>query len=210
MDAGAFDRLELPIGTVVTAEHVNLLDRAISRGNRLPGVRVRRHIWPWGTSHSYHGGSGGGGASAPAFEPEVSILDQDSAEVRWTGPRALINGVAPTIGDAEIFDVNPETGERPALRVSRGDFSASGECGIYFRCDVESSDFGIVKITPVALPPPPPTEKLVAHKLALFLRLRAGAVSYNEEDDRELFSSLGFFAVQRRATGVFSPLFWMV
>ena len=208
MDAGAFDRLELPAGTMVTAEHVNLLDRAISRANQLPGVRVRRHIWPWGTSHSYHGG--GGGASAPAFEPAVAILDADSAEVRWDGPRALINGVAPTIGELEIFDEDPDTGERPVLRVNRADFGATGECGIYFRCEVDALNFEIAKITPVALPPPPPPEKLVAHKLALFLRLRGGSVSYNEEDDRELFSSLGFFAVQRRASGVFSPLFWMV
>ena len=208
MDAGAFDRLELRTGEPVTAAHINQLDRTIERSRSLRGAHVRRREWPWGTSHSYHG-SGGGSASTPIFEPRVALLDRDTAEVRWDGPRALINGIAPTIGKREIFDEDPETGERPALVVKRESFSALGECGIYFRCEVEPLNFGVVKVTPVALPPPPPTEKLVAHKLALFLRLRGGVVSYEEADDRALFSNLGFFAVLRHPNGTFAPLFFM-
>lgn len=208
MDAGSLDRLELRHGERVTAEHVNLLDRNIAKNAGLPGRGVRRHIWPWGTSHSYHGGGSTG--SAPVFQPDVAIRDPDTAEVRWSGPRALINGVAPTIGTLEIFETDPDTGLRPVLIVDRGVFNAAGECGVYFRIEVEPVNFGITKITPVAAPPPPATERLIAHKLALHLRLRAGRVSYEEDDDRELFSSLGFFAVQRRSGGNFAPLFWMV
>ncbi len=210
MDAGSIERLELRNGEPVNAAHVVALDRAITKNASLPGVHVRRRVFPWGTCHSYHASGSGGLASAPAFEPDVTIVDSQTAEVRWNGPRALINGVAPRIDGHEIFTEDEETGARPALTVGRDAFNAAGECGVYFRCEVDPQNFGIFKITPVALPPPPATEKLVAHKLALHLRLRAGAMSYDEDDDRELFSSLGFYAVSRRATGVFTALWWMV
>lgn len=207
MDGGSIERLELRQGEPVNAAHVAQLDRAIVRNTGLPGARVRRRVWPWGTAHSYHGGSGGA-ASSPVFQPEVALLDADSAEIRWGGPRALIGGVAPTIDDVEIFTEDAETGLRPALLVKRESFTAAGECGVYFRVEVDAGDnFRAQKITPVALPPPPPTLPFIAHKLALHLRLRAGVVSYVEEDDRALFFALGFFAVERRASGVFEPIF---
>jgi hypothetical protein len=199
------DRLELRHGEKVTAEHINALDRAIARHRGVPGVRVRRHIWPWGTSYSYHGTGGSG--SAPVFQPVVNVLDRDTVEVRWDGPRTLIGGVAPTIDDVEIFETDERTGQRPALLVTRGDFGEQGECGIYLRVTVDA-DFRAKIVTPIAAPTLPDRAAYQADCLALFLRLRGGSITYNEEDDRELFSAQGFFAVLRRPTGIFEPLFW--
>jgi hypothetical protein len=201
----SIERLELRHGEKVTAEHLNALDRAIARSRYLPGPRVRRRVWPWGTSHSYYGHGGTG--SAPVFQPVVNVLDRDTAEVRWDGPRATIGGVAPTIDDVEIFEKDEATGQRPALLVQRSDFGDQAECGIYFRVTV-GTDFRAKSVTPIAAPSLPDRAAYQADCLALFLRLRAGSITYNEEDDRELFSSQGFFAVLRRPSGIFEPLFW--
>ncbi len=207
MDAGSIERLELRAGEKVTAAHVAALDRSISKNAGLPGVGVRRKVFPWGTTYSYHG-TGGGGGSAPVFAPQVEIIDRDTAAVRWDGPRALIGGVAPTIDAKEIFETLPETGLRPALLVTRGQFGPLGECGIYFRVTVGGDDFSARTVIPVAAPTLPSREAHQADCLALFLRLRAGIVSYEEDDDRELFSAQGFLAINRRASGIFEPLFW--
>lgn len=208
MDAGSIERLELRQGETVTAAHINALDRAIARSAGRAGVGVRRRVYPFGTSYSYRGSGGGG--SAPVFEPAVTLLDADTAEVRWDGPRALIGGVAPTIGEVEIFEEDPVTGLRPALTVTRDSFNAIGECGIYFRVTADPGDgYRAKTVTPIASPGMPPAEKYLGYCLALFLRLRAGTISYEEDDDRELFSSQGFLAIRvREATGIFQSLFW--
>lgn len=209
MNADSVERLFLKRGERVTDAHVRALDRAIAGTAKLGGIGTRRRVLPWGTITSF-AGRGGGGADAPVFRPEVSILEGgEAAEVRWSGPRALIGGIVPTIVDAEIFTEDPVTGLRPALRVERAQCSEAGECGIFFRVEVNrADDFRAATVTPIAAPALPPREPGIAHKLALFLRLRRDRLSYIETDDRELFSSQGFLAILRRDSGIFEPLFW--
>ena len=212
MDAGSIERLELKAGERVTAAHVAQLDRAVAKNAGLPGLRVRRRVYPWGTSHSFYG-NGGGLASAPVFRPDVTIA-ADSAEVRWSGPRALIGGLAPVLGkdgggqDVEIFAEDAQTGLRPALMVPRTAFDpATLACGIYFKVTT-TAGFDALRVEPVARAALPGREPFTAYKLALFLRLRDGQPSYEEDKDRELFCSQGFLAVQQRPNGRFEALFW--
>lgn len=204
VDAGNVDRLVVKTGATPTARDVRALDTAIDRTVKLPGIGVRRRVLPWGTITNYSGSRAGSG-SAPIFRPAVRIL-KDTAEVRWSGPRALIGGVAPAFGKIEIFD-GKEIRSRPAVMISDNEVNAIGEVGIYFRVQVDT-DFQIRTVTPIASADLPDREPYVAHKLALFLRIRRGKLSYVETDDRELFSGQGFLAVLRRTTGLFEPLFW--
>jgi len=209
MDEGSIERLELKAGEEVLGWHVTLLDRAITRNNRLPGRNVRRRVYPWGTTSRYVGNDGVG--SSPIFQPDVSFLSGGDVEVRWSGPRALIGGVAPTINKQEIFTDDPQTNLRPALTVSSKDFDPdTGECGIYFRVTAGSeTGYTPSLVTPIASPGLPKAAPKFGHKLALFLRMRDGQPSYNEDDDRELFCSQGFLAVQIHvASGLFESLFW--
>jgi hypothetical protein len=207
MESG-IERLTIRHGETPTARHLRQLDAAIARCARLGGRGVAQRVWPWGTSSVFRGSGGGGAGSAPVFEPAVSILSADVAEVRWEGPRALIGGVAPVLEGSEIFTEDLDTGLRPAITVTREQFSAEGECGIYFRATLDHSEFRVLSVTPFASPVLPVRAPWEACKLALFLRVRNGAITYAEEDDRELFSSQGFFAVQRRTSGLCEPLWW--
>ena len=215
MDAGSIENLELKRGEVVTAAHVNQLDRAIVRNNSLPGLRVRRRQYPWGVSYSAYGVPGVG--SSPIFQPDVTIT-RTGAEVRWDGPRALIGGVTPQMPsvaglppkftDPQIFTEDEKTGQRPALIVPLEAFSKeTGECRVYFKVTV-GSDFRALSAHPVALPGQPVVEAKAAHKLALFLRIRDGSPSYIEELDREMFCGQGFMAVGQKPSGKFEALWW--
>lgn len=208
MDAGSIERLLLKQAQKPTDRNVRALDAALARSQKLPGLGVRQRVLPWGTITSYDGGRGGGGGDAPVFRPVVSIL-ADRAEIGWSGPRALIGGVVPTISDKEIMEVDPATGQRPVLKVPLAEFADAEEIGIFFRVTADpADDYRARTVEPVALPRLPAPAPHLAHTLALFLRRRAGRLSYDESDDRELFCGQGFLAVNRRQNGVFTPLFW--
>ena len=201
----SFDRLKVKRGAPVTSWFADALQKAIERTHTLSGPHTRRKITPWGTHTSVIASDGTGDSAV--FRPAVKVKN-GLAEVRWSGPRALIGGVAPTIGGKEIFTPLGD-GQRPALYVSAKDFGPLGECGIYFRCTADpADDFRLVTVTPVAAPSLPPHEARVAHKLALFLRLRHNRITYVEDADRELFCSQGFLAILTREGGSFEPLFW--
>lgn len=201
------DRLFIRQGAVVTDAHLRALDAAIARATPRPSAGTRLTITPDGYHRSYSGAPGG--ASSPVFRPAVSLVN-GGALVRWSGPRALIGGVVPTIGDVEIFATDPATKARPHLEVTAADVNEHGECGIYFRVEVDrADDFRVRAVLPVASAQlPPPKEPGIAYCLALFLRTRGGRLTYVEDDDRELFSNQGFFAANRRTDGTFEPLFW--
>jgi hypothetical protein len=210
MDEGSIDRLTLKHGEPVTANHLAQLDRNIARNKALRGAGVRRRQYPWGTTLSYFGQDGIG--SAPVFQPDVSFDAQGTASVRWSGPTALIAGLVPTLGDGDspptIFTPDPKTGLFPALSVPRTQYSPLGECGIYFKVTVSQGDFVPIKVQPVAFPPATKVEAYTAYKLALFLRIRSNQPSYDEAEDREMFSSQGFLAVLQQQSGKFTPLWW--
>ena len=209
MDTGSLERLKLKNGQPVTAAHVMALDRQIVRNNALLGSGVRRRVFPWGTTRSYFG-RGGGTGSAPVFQPEVET-SKDGAEVRWSGPRALIGGLAPVIGTddkaPEIFTEDADTGLRPAFKVTKNDFGAGDSLGIYFKLTTDPY-FNPLKVEPIASAAAPLPQPFTGFKLALFLRLRAGAITYEEADDRVLFSSQGFLAIDAAKSGRFKALFW--
>lgn len=197
--------LELRNGERVTAAHVDALDRRIARNGSRPGVRVRRVQRPWGTS--FCSSAIGGVGDSPIFRPAVDFRADGTAEVRWSGPRALIGSVAPTIGKAEIFAEDAQTGLRPALVVSPTLYGKeTSECLVYFKVTTWP-DFTAKTVTPVALAARPAAEAYTAYKLALFLRKRDGAPSYLEEDDRVMFCGQALLAIQRRPSGKFEALF---
>jgi hypothetical protein len=206
MDGGSIERLELAPGAKVTGAHVAQLDRTIAQNQGLRGLRVRRRQYPWGIHHSYSGLNGGG--DSPIFAPDVSFRGDGTAEVRWSGPRALIGGVAPTIEKAEIFTEDDQTGLRPVLLVDPTLYgSDTGECRIYFQVTTYD-DFSAKVVTPVAMSGKPVVQAFTGYKLALFLRMRGGAPSYLEDADREMFCGQGFLAINQRAGGKFESLFW--
>lgn len=210
MDGGSIERLTVKTGEAATAGHLAQLDRKITQNAGLRARGVFRRQFPWGRHDNTRGEVGIG--SAPQFEPDVTF-EKDVAEVRWNGPTALIGGVPPTIGDdpakaPRIFDADKKTGLRPALSVDRTKYNAMGECGIYFKVTVYPSSFVPQYVQPVALKALPPPEPYTAYKLALFLRIRDGAPSYDEADDRALFCGQGFMAVKIKPDGRFEPLWW--
>jgi len=205
MDEGSIERLQLRHGEKVTAAHVNQLDKAIARNTALYGAGVRRRVFPWGTSRRFYARSGIG--SAPQFQPNVTFLDKGVAEVRWDGPESMIGGVVPTINGAKIFTPGQD-GTLPALTVPRTSYSDQGECLIYFKLTVFQSSFEPSKVEPVALPAPPLLEPYTGYKLALFLRLRDGNPSYDEQADRSIFCGQGFMAVNIKPDGRFESLWW--
>lgn len=205
MDGGSIERLNLKAGESVTAAHVVRLDRKITQNSGLPGVRVRRRQFPWGTHYNTSGDFGLG--SAPQFQPNVNFIDNGVAEVRWDGLEAMIGGVVPTIQGTKIFTEDKD-GARPALVVPRTSYSADGECLIYFKLTVFQSSFVPQLVEPVALKAPPLPEPYTAYKLALFLRLRDGSPSYDEQADRTLFCGQGFMAVNIKPDGKFESLWW--
>jgi hypothetical protein len=117
--------------------------------------------------------------------------------------------VVPTIDGKEIFAVDPETGARPFLEVPFANFAGKDEISIFFKVTADPlDDFRAGVVTPIALAKLPAPAPHVAHALALFLRRRGESFSYQEPDDRALFSAQGFLAVNRRQNGQFTPLFW--
>lgn len=204
----SLDNLRVKQGETVTPQHVNALADAVERSRRLPSPNTRRKEFPWGTHVTST--TRGGASSHPVFRPAVSIANGE-ARVSWTGPRALIGGVAPTIEKIEIFANDPATRKKPFLTVRKESFSEIGECGIYFRISAPAAAaYRAVTVTPIASPTLPVTEPFFAHKLALFLRIRRGKISYVEEEDRELFSSIAFTAALVTPAGRFEPIFGMV
>lgn len=204
MDAGQVERLFLRNGEQPTPSHLARLEALTAQNTQLRSASVRRRILPWGT-HTHFSGQGGRG-TAPVFAPDVTITGS-TALVRWSGPRALIGGVAPKIKDREIFADDPATGLRPALEVTEKDFNELGECSVFFRVEVDE-DFRAKTVEPIASPKLPLPSPHNGYCLALFLRMRGGAMDYDEDTDRQLFTAQGFFAATRRPNGVFESLFW--
>ena len=102
----SFDRFIVKRGAPVSPWFADALQRAIERSRSLAGPHTRRKVTPWGTHTSVIAADGDG--AIDVFRPSVKITG-DSAEVRWTGPRALIGGVAPTINDKEITSIDETT-----------------------------------------------------------------------------------------------------
>lgn len=200
MDAGSIERLLVRHGEKLTIKLLQGLDALIARNTPLRGLNTRVRILPWGTIRSSTA-TGGRTLSAPLFRPAVRV-GPAAAFVQWTGPRALIGGVAPTIEGVEIF--TERDGRRPGIFVARSDFE-NGEVGIYFRVTVDpADDFRVRRVEPVAHAKLPPPQPFIAHKLALFLRIRGNAISYKEDDDRALHCGVTFLAVNPRPDGRFA------
>ncbi|MEQ1862648.1 MAG: hypothetical protein ABMA13_22235 [Chthoniobacteraceae bacterium] len=199
------ERLTLKAGEKITTAHLHQLDSAIARQTPLRGLGVRTRRLPWGTIRNYQA-SHPGAASAPVFRPQVTTGAQ-IAEIRWSGPRGLIGGLAPTKGGVEIFD--DRKGNRPSIVISKAEFGDGDQCGIWFRV-VTDEKFKVRLVEPFAAPSLPAVKPFIAYKLALFLRLRGGRITYSEAEDRELFCSQGFLAINRGEHGIFDPLFWAI
>ncbi len=220
MDGGSIDSLELPSGLVPTMEHLRVLDQRMGRNASLRGVRVRRRQFPWGHHDCYD--EIGGTGSAPVFQPDVSFDGKGVATIRWNGPQAFIAGLTPVIplpgadpANAPQFWVpDPQSGELPSFTVTPDQFDPNtGECGVYWKVATSTDgSFVPINVTPAARGIPLTgafsAEAYTAYKLALVLRMRSGQPSYDEGDDRALFCSQGFIAVNQLPTGIFTPLWW--
>lgn len=203
MNAERVERLFLKNGEEPTDEHLRALDRLIDSREGLRTTGLRRRVLPWGT-HTHIEGDAGGVLSMPKFRPSVTITGE-GALVRWSG-EGLIAGLPPKVGETSIFAADDGTGHRPAFAATLAMFEGADQLGIYFQVET-SPGFVPLRVT-VAAFPALPRVPWQAHKLALFLRLRGGKLSYREDDDRQLFSSQRFEAINRRSTGLFEPLWW--
>ncbi len=167
MNSTSVERLLLKRGEQPTAAHLNALNAHIAQQQSLGGRGVRTRTFPWGTHTHYTGGGSGGAGSAlsEVFRPSIGGNRQTGYTVSWE--RGLIEGVEPTI-EAVPISGDKETKRMPSYTVLPTAFGELGEAHIYFRLQL-TTDYGIEKIEPIALPETPKAKKFTAYKLALIL-----------------------------------------